>query len=385
MTWMVPESKLDPNQRDFLQTLARDGGSNFWVRGFAGSGKSVLVVHALIRAKQENPGIRACIVLFTRSLIDLFKTGLPEGLAGVKVMTFYEFEKAPRDYDLILVDEVQDLPADVLGLLRKHSRRLIVAGDEAQSIYPRRVAPGDIPRLTAATPYTLTILHRLTTRLVEIATALFPEKQLDTAKKSRLKNVDVTVARAEKPTDEVAYIWKKASENALPGVPVGVLVPRHDLVTRFANEVLRQEGKGPWRETKNKYDKPDFGAMNDHLREAGLRLRYIGNQYAGLAQTEKEGTVVLMTYQSAKGLDFETVFLPYLDSQLAIAPDAELANTLFYVAVTRTRLNLHLSYTGRPHPLVERIPEHLIHRVSLPLAESSNGPEGGDAAPDFLF
>jgi len=385
MTWMVPESKLDPNQRDFLQTLARDGGRNFWIRGFAGSGKSVLVVHALNQAKRENPRIRVCIVLYTRSLIDLFKTGLPESLAGVEVMTYRQFEKAPRDCDLILVDEVQDLPANVLELLRKHSKRLIVAGDEAQSIYPDTVAPGDIPGLTGSTPYTLTILHRLTTRIIEIATAIFPDKQLDTAKKSRLKNVDVTVAQARKSADEVAYVWKKASENAQPGAPIAILLPRHDLITRFANEVLRQEGKEPWQETKNQYNKPDFGALNTHLRKAGLRLRYIGNQYSGLAQTEKEGTVVLMTYHSAKGLDFETVFLPYLDSQLSIAPDAGQANTLFFVAVTRTRLNLHLSYTGRPHPLVERIPEHLVHRISLPIIEPPNRPASGDTVPDFLF
>jgi len=385
MTWMVTESKLDPNQRDFLQTLARDRGRNFWIRGFAGSGKSVLVVHALNQAKRENDSLRACIVLFTRSLIDLFKTGLPEALSGVPVMTYHQFKKRPLHFDLILVDEVQDLPANVLELLRKHSKRLIVAGDEAQSIYPDTVAPGDIPRLTSSTPYALTILHRLTTRIVEIATAIFPDKQLETAKKSRLKNVDVTVAQATKSSDEVAYVWKKASENALPGVPIAILLPRHDLITRFANEVLRLEGEEPWRETKNEYGKTNFGSMNAHLRKAGLRLRYIGNEYAGFAQTEKEGTVVLMTYHSAKGLDFETVFLPFLNSQLSIAPDAARENTLFFVAVTRTRLNLHLSYTGRAHPLVERIPEHLVHRVSLPIPAAPSRPASANVVPDFLF
>lgn len=370
MPWMISEARLDPNQRDFLQKYDRDSKKNYWVKGFAGSGKSVLVVHAAIRALRDNPGLTICIVLFTHSLIDLFRTGLPEDLPNIPVMTYYRFKKRPRQYDLILVDEVQDLPADVLSTLKAHSKRLIVAGDEAQSIYDNRVAPEEIEQLADAEPYALTILHRLTQKIIDVASNIFPDKQLERAKKSRLKNVEVVVAYAEETDDEVAYVWENAVQNAVPGKPVAVLLPKRGRITQFANHVLASEGKPSWTPTQNQYGKTDFGAMNAHLKRQDVRLQYIGNSYGSLAETEKKGYVVLMTYHSAKGLDFETVFLPFLSDGLTIWRSNEArARTLFYVAITRSRLNLFLSYTGAPHRFVQDIPAGLVREVGLPLPE----------------
>jgi len=369
---MVPEARLDPNQRDFLQKYDRNGDTNYWVKGFAGSGKSVLVVHAAIRALQDNPGLTVCIVLFTHSLIDLFKTGLPEDLPNIPVMTYHRFKKRPQQYDLILVDEVQDLPANVLSTLKVHSKRLIVAGDEAQSIYDNRVDPQEIKQLAAAEPYALTILHRLTQKIIDIASKIFPNKQLEKAKKSRLKNVEVVVAHAEETDEEVGYVWETAVQNAVPGKPVAVLLPKRRLITKFANQVLAREGKPSWTPTNNQYGKTDFGAMNAHLSQQGVKLQYIGNKYGSLATTERTGYVVLMTYHSAKGLDYETVFLPFLTDSLTIwRGDEGRARTLFYVALTRSRLNLYLTYTGRPHRFVRDIPRHLVQEVALPLPEAA--------------
>ena len=93
MTWMVTRVEAGSEPAGFPTNTCPRWGRNFWIRGFAGSGKSVLVVHALTQAKRENDSLRACIVLFTRSLIDLYKTGLPEALSGVPVMTYYQFKK----------------------------------------------------------------------------------------------------------------------------------------------------------------------------------------------------------------------------------------------------------------------------------------------------
>lgn len=383
MPWMVKEPQLDPDQRDFLQRIDRGRDDNYWIKGFAGSGKSVLVVHTAIRARRDDPDKRICIVLFTHSLIDLFRTGLPEDLSDVPIMTYHQFLKHHQHYDLILVDEVQDLPEHVLTTLKARSTRLVVAGDEAQSIYDDRVDPEQITHLAQAEPYQLTVLHRLTNKIIEIATKIFPNKQLETAKKSRLKNVDVILAQADEEADEVAYVWKTAVENTLPGKPVAILLPKRSLITQFANEVLSQEGKERWVPTLNQYGKADFDAMNRHLKQEGLKLQYIGNSDGELAETEKVGTVILMTYHSAKGLDFETVFLPFLNDSLTIwRDDEDRARTLFYVAVTRSRLNLFLSYTGRPHRFVARIPKRLVHMKSLPLPEA---PAPTADEPDFLF
>lgn len=373
MSWMVPETKLEPEQREFLRRVGVDK-RNFWVRGFAGSGKSVLLVHALLKELASNPGGRACVVVFTHSLIDMFKTGIPEELlcdpqtktCHVPVMTYHEFRSDGRHFDLVLVDEVQDLPGDVLRLLRQRCSRLIVAGDEAQSIYDDGVPPDAIRELTAGEPYGLSIVHRLTQKIIDIAQSILPEKNLHTAKRARLKNVDVVLAEAERRDIEFEWVWQQATLAAAPGAPVAVLFPRHELIVEFADAVLVRAGAEPWEVQLNRYNKADYDDLNATLEAAGVPARYLGNRYGSLAEGDSEARVFLMTYHSAKGLDFETVFMPRLSSDTEIWRDDDArAKTLLFVALTRSRLNLFLSYTDVIHPLLSNLPKALVRRVTV--------------------
>ncbi|MEZ4798194.1 MAG: hypothetical protein R2809_00155 [Flavobacteriales bacterium] len=45
MARMIREEQLDPDQ-EFINVESKRNG-NIWIKGFAGSGKSVLLVHAL--------------------------------------------------------------------------------------------------------------------------------------------------------------------------------------------------------------------------------------------------------------------------------------------------------------------------------------------------
>ena len=76
--------------------------------------------------------------------------------------------------------------------------------------------------------------------------------------------------------------------------------------------------------------------------------------------------VYLMTYHSAKGLDFENVFLPHLNDEIYL--DAKPKNlsreqeerSHLFVALTRSRRNVFLSYHGTPHWVLKKIPKDLI-------------------------
>jgi superfamily I DNA/RNA helicase len=57
-----------------------------------------------------------------------------------------------------------------------------------------------------------------------------------------------------------------------------------------------------------------------------------------------------MTYHSSKGLDFDNVFLPFLSSTCNIFDE-----TLFMVGLTRSKLNLTISYTDTMHKFVKDI------------------------------
>ena len=370
MSWMVPRSKLDPDQNRFLDQIATGDNNNHWISGFAGSGKSVLVVAALIQAKKDNPDLKACVVLFTHSLIDLIETGIPDELGHIPVMTYHQFRKGTETYDLILVDEVQDLPRAIVRQLRERSNQLIMAGDDAQSIYTDRIDPEKLPEVANAEKFPLTIIHRLPRNIIKLAKEIFPDKNLDAAKQDRLKSIEPRVGEADTEEDELEYVWTKAKRGAAPGNPSAILLPNHSEIVAFANDILHYEDRSAWSVTTNQYGKNDYRLLNQHLRDAGLALRYLGNQYGRLEEGDSKERVFLMTYHSVKGLDFETVLLPRLNQRLTIwRDDEELARTLFFVAFTRSRENLYLTYTGTPHHFIDEIPDTGVHTLSIPEPE----------------
>jgi DNA helicase-2/ATP-dependent DNA helicase PcrA len=77
-----------------------------------------------------------------------------------------------------------------------------------------------------------------------------------------------------------------------------------------------------------------------------------------------------MTYHSAKGLDFPFVFLPHLTRTTGLnafkgGSDLE-ERRLFFVAATRARERLYLSYHGSPHRFIDEIPEELLKGFRKP-------------------
>jgi superfamily I DNA/RNA helicase len=88
-----------------------------------------------------------------------------------------------------------------------------------------------------------------------------------------------------------------------------------------------------------------------------------------------------MTYHSAKGLDFETVFLPQLNSnQVFWRGDGDIDQRLFFVGVTRSRNNLLMSYSAsKPHRYVQAMPQDLLH------LEDCASRQQRDAEPEYFF
>ena len=55
MPWFIPRTQLDTvEQIPFLQQVENNPNRNYWLKGFAGSGKSVLLLHCLIDEKLRN-------------------------------------------------------------------------------------------------------------------------------------------------------------------------------------------------------------------------------------------------------------------------------------------------------------------------------------------
>ncbi len=362
MAWMIREDQLDPDQREFINVESKKSG-NIWVKGFAGSGKSVLLIHSLKNVLSKEPNAKIAVVVYTHSLIDMFKTGMKELNipSSIPVMTYIEFcDKNSQNFDYIFCDEVQDLPSRVLYAMNNRSRKVIVAGDSNQSIYdtdPRWnepvVNPSQVGDIINARAFSLNMIHRLTRSIIAAVQKLLPSMNIWGAKRDLTKqDVNIRLCEASSETEEVKYIYQEAQKGANVGDTSVILLPTLNMISKFANQVLSANSKPQWNEKKNNYGKPDFGDLNRHFKNNGIKIQFIGSGYGSLSDAERNKEAILMSYHSSKGLDFDNVFLPYLNNSFYLHPSN--ANTLFMVAMTRSRKNLYLTYFGYTHDLVDK-------------------------------
>lgn len=372
MQWMVPVQRLGEEQVAVLDGCLKHTG-NSHITGHAGTGKTVILIHALREYLTRNPDDSVCVVLYTHSLIELVRTGIPDFLGSIPVMTYYQFMRQPRHYDMILVDEVQDLKYEALSSVARYSNRCIVAGDKNQSIYGDCVSADDIRSLIEPRVSNLEILYRMPQTIRDIAQTILPDAGLETARINKGENVEVTLANAESSQDEIKWVWKQAKRYAVPGQPSAILLPHHADIISFISHVCRiTDADLPSFEVDQYGRNPDYNIVNRHLSANDISLMYLGNQYGSLDDSDGRPLTYVLTYHSAKGLDFKTVFLPHLTPSASFGHgDSARDRRVFFVGATRSRRELFLTYSGgHAHSYINAMPQDLLHKVQCRLTEA---------------
>ncbi len=371
MNWIIPENKLDAQQREFIVNVDITR-KNVWIKGFPGSGKSVLLAYTIKRIKSKDSGASVLLVVFTHSLISMYEAAFAEmGLDfPVNVMTFYDFMKSNESYDYILADEVQDLTPSVLQKMKDRARHVVVAGDSNQSIYDKdpkfeeeTVSPSRINELLSSSEFELGIIHRLSSSIINALQKFLPSLNIFSAKRDLTKETtQIRLCEARHEEDEVKYIMTEALKAVKVGQTVGILIPTHKDIRKFIKSAIESEGKRPRNDDEQSMD---YAEINRYLSSNNIPMQYVGNGYGQFNGNANK--VCVMTYHSSKGLDFDNVFLPYLNNSLFIAPNrgnSELGQTLFMVAMTRSRKNLYLTYSGVKHKYLRNF-EADCHKIDI--------------------
>ena len=361
MPWFIPRTQLDTvEQQPFLQKVSESPNTNIWLRGFAGSGKSVLLLHCLIDEKQKNAESKVIIVLYTYSLIDMIGEGIPNDYNNTRVVTFYQFRQLNGPFDLILIDEIQDIPEHDLREInakRSTNGRVIVAGDINQSIYDHSPPVGAIANILTPLEYTLFRIYRLSQRIRKISADYCDDKvnYLAAQVMDFNTNVPVTLVNADDVDEEFKWLWFSAEEYRAAGYVPAILISNHEKIIKFISSVLIHTNKPPLNKTWLSRSDRDYDAINNHLQNNNINLQYLGNNFGSFEEAHSKNLISVMTYHSSKGLDFKTIFIPLLSMGYQIWGDADRAKTLFFVALTRSREQLILSYSGKmAHPFLTK-------------------------------
>lgn len=367
MGWYVPFDKLGQRQLEVINGITAERQQVHWVQGFAGTGKTLLLTHVLERVAALEPRSRICFITFTHALKDLVAGGLHGAVAHrVAVTTHTQFLKDRTNYDYVFLDEVQDISELDLRRIKGLATNLYLAGDGDQRIYDKGASEPQIIQAVAPTTWALLEIFRLTRRLQQVAQSILPRTRLIEGLRPRnMREVTIQLMQHESSRRESEWTWKEALRRARPGDPSAILFPTHKAIAGFASDVANSLGlQAPPTPTGAR---KDYGPFNEFWESARVSLMYFGNSYGSLGRGDTQPMVYLMTFHSSKGLDFKNVFIPGMTNgativhQDALYADPELDRRLLFVAVTRSRENLCISYSGpMRHALLSDLPNEVV-------------------------
>jgi MinD-like ATPase involved in chromosome partitioning or flagellar assembly len=397
MAWMVPLRRLDEAQQNVMRQCTDMADKPKWIEGFAGSGKTVLLVHAVQSYKQKHPNDKVCVVVFTHALIDMIRSGMaPDFKQKIPVVTFLNFVNNDRNhYNFVVVDEVQDVPATILQAISKKTDKILIGGDDAQSIYESGSRADQIELTLKPDRFKLPTVYRLTRKIINVVKNILPDNNIVTATSGRMQETQVTLAHSNSYDSELSWVWLQAKRRTETGFPSVIVLPNHDTIKGFIEFIANKEGLGSLEFIDNNWGKTNYELVNNEFSTLGEGpcLQYLGNSYGSLDLADLRPVVYVMTYHSSKGLDFRSVFLPLLNSGTEFwriqkdnpLPDEvlkaqDIDRRLFFVGATRSRRDLFLSYSSKnPHPYVQGMPQDELHKIEI-------GKDDEDSTEsDFVF
>jgi superfamily I DNA/RNA helicase len=377
MKWMVPINELDAVQARAIENIIDNQNENHWVKGFAGSGKTIVLTHVLERLATAMPPVKVCFATFTHALKDLVESGLSDNAKRkIDISTFNGLAKLRNDYDLVVADEMQDIPSRVLPTLAKKSDVLVIAADLDQSIYRSACSVAELnASVKPAKEHQLREIHRINENVFDIATSVYSEAKVVSQTTVRQDDEQARIYEGSSMRDEFVTIYEEAVRVSAKESPSAILLPSKALLDKFISTIATFSSYTGSPPSVKDSERPEIGEQADPFKEVNAYLRknrsplqVFGGGSGSLYDSDTKKMVYLMTYHSAKGLDFANVFLPHLTNDISLEPMKNASDDqerrLFFVAATRARERLYLSYHDEPHRFIEEIPDYLLESFS---------------------
>lgn len=355
-TWLVPRNELTVDQ---LRAVEQNANEHRAVCGPPGSGKTQVLLH---RAKHLQQALRCDpsrfrIFVFTRVLKEYIRSALdaldiPDScivtldewcshyykqnirgsvpwdsdnktpdFAAIRSAVLDDIQDGPGPlvkYKFVLVDEAQDLVPEAFDLLRLISEHITVCMDYKQQIYEHGSDESKILAKLGLKRKSVSLLDafRCCPHVVQVASNLIPDQE---SRQDYLNQGRMPQTEREKPLlylassfeDEFARLVDVLKTRIVKGDSIAILLPWTRLVYGFAKGL---EEEGIETETQNKSD----------FRTSAPKI---------------------LTYQSAKGLTFDSVLMPRLANKYFKNIEPERIERLLFVGTTRATSWVYYSTT----------------------------------------
>lgn len=237
----------------------------------------------------------------------------------------------------LVIDEGQDLPSRFYEAARLMADNVTVFADENQTINPVANSTFDQIRHGLGPDHKVLRLHRNyrnTLQIASLADAFFTDARTGRAEPPDRVGATPQIRETESLDQAVELIRTYEANN--DGQEIGVFVSGH----------------GPVRAVKNALDGTTKNAVH----------AYFGNQATGDMSMGTPG-IRIMCSESAKGLEFDAVFIPEAQTFAATLKDEITLKRRFYVMTSRARDALFMLWSGNAEPsFLKRLPDALVDR-----------------------
>ena len=271
------------------------------------------------------------------------------------------------EFEFVLVDEGQDLSAEAFELINLLGRHVTVCIDHKQQIYENGSTEDDILDGLGLNRHNQSLLgtYRCTPYIVDIASRLVedPRHRQEFVNQCRIDGAgreQPLLYLADDFEDEKRRLAEVLRTRIAKGEKIAVLVPRRNQMFGFA--------KG--------------------LAELGFEVETKKNLDFSSNRPK------VLTYQSAKGLTFDTVLMPRLVSRSFTREADDLIERLLFVGITRAMTWVYLSSTEPASlPALDKIGEAedsgslAVQEAgeTVPVGTTSSPATKGRAAGDALL
>jgi superfamily I DNA/RNA helicase len=362
MTWLIPFSSLTPAQQDAVQMDTR---SHKAIVGGPGAGKTLVLLHRLNllfhRAGSNPDAVRLfvytnslkqfirggndmldvpddCILTFDKWCSDTYRTHVHRSLPREEgrlnfdairsgVRHALDTGKLPTPiFDHVLVDEAQDLDVGAVEILKRVARHITVCMDGKQQLYEGRMSEPEALTRLGLSRHNAALLaaFRCNPMVTELAAQFISDESRRQEFMRQAANVQMDRSRplfyvADSFPDEVAHLVEMVRLRLSYGDSIAVLFPLQRQVHGFV--------KG--------------------FTEAGIDVEV---QRRDSPLDFSHSLPKLMTYHQAKGLTFDSVFLPRLVQSSFPGEMRERIGHLCFVGVSRAVKWVYMS--GRNGSLI---------------------------------
>lgn len=354
--WMINQSEADCL---IIKILQRKIDENLLVTGCAGSGKSVLALYKALRVQNERRG-EYSVIVYTKALCAFMQSGC-NFLKLAKPVLYKDdwlYNKHIPTADYVIDDEIQDFTKDEVQAFMNNARKhFFFFGDEAQSVY------NGFPNGDGTKKQTVTMndIRQMAEQKGGCAYFELPRNYRLPKPVARITQ-DYIGVNVPKFGDGLTYM---SEETAKPKILCYRSFPEQlEAIIRIIKNrelddvaiLFKDNGLIPHvKDCLVAEDEKDVSMY--HRRKLYFDAKYKGDShFSPLTDLhfDRPENPKLLTFHSAKGLQFENVFIPFLSD-----PTDEMWRKALYVAMTRTYRNLFLMYSGDEPSILKEIPADL--------------------------